>query len=47
MKIPCFVSWSTITKIASQPEEVGRVLMKSMEIESKGHSGTKNCFSKP
>ena len=34
MKIPCFVSQSTITRIASQSEEVGRVSMKSIEINS-------------
>ena len=33
IKIACLVSQSTITRIELQPEEVGRVSMKSIEIE--------------
>ena len=47
MKIPCFESRSTITRIESQPEEVGRVSMKSMEMEFQGRSGIGSCFNKP
>ena len=47
MKMPCLVSWSTTTRIASQPEDVGRVFMKSIEIEFHRCSGIRSCFSKP
>ena len=47
MKIPCLDSRSTITRIASQPEDVGRVSMKSMEMEFHGRSGIGSCFSNP
>ena len=49
MKIPCFESWSTATRIEShwQPEEVGRVSMKSMEMEFQAHSRIRSCFNKP
>ena len=40
-------SWSTITRIESQPEDVGRVSMKSLEMEFHGHLGIGSCFSKP
>ena len=39
IKIPCFVSQSTITRITSQLEEVRRVSMKSVEIEFHGWMG--------
>ena len=47
MKIPCFESRSTITRIELQPEEVRRVSMKSMEMEFQGRSGIGSCFNKP
>ena len=33
MNMPCLESQSTITRIESQPEDVGRVSMKSIEME--------------
>ena len=33
MNMPCLESWSTITRIESQPEDVRRVSMKSIEME--------------
>ena len=47
MNLPCLESWSTITRIESQPEDVRRVSMKSIEMEFHGHSGIGSCFSKP
>src|SRR5271155_5141440 len=47
MKIPCLVRQSTITRIASQSEEVGRGSMKSIEIEFQGSSGIGSCFNIP
>ena len=45
MKMPCLVSQSTTTKIASQTEDVGRVSMKSIEIEFHGRLGIGSCFN--
>ena len=36
-----------ITKIELQPEEVGRVSMKSIEIEFQSQSGIGSCLSRP
>ena len=47
MNIPCLVNLSTITKMESEPSEVGRVSMKSIEIEFHGRSGTGSCFNRP
>ena len=47
MNMPCLESRSTITRIESQLEDVGRVSMKSIEMEFHGHSGIGSCFSKP
>ena len=47
MKMACLDSQSTTTRIESQPEEVGRVSMKSMEIEFHRCSRMGSCFSKP
>ena len=44
--MPCLESRSTITRIESQPEDVGKVSMKSIEMEFHGCSGTRSCFSK-
>src|ERR1700722_16934695 len=47
MKMLCLESRSTPTGIESQPEEVGSVSMKSMEIEFQGRSGIGSCLSSP
>ena len=47
MNMPCLESRSTITRIESQLEDVGRVSMKSIEMEFHGRSGIRSCFSKP
>ena len=47
MNIPCLESRSTITNIESQLEEVGRVSMKSIEMEFHGRSGIGSCFRSP
>ena len=47
MKIACFVRQSTITKISVKLSEVGSHLIKSMEIDSQGHSGIGSCLRKP
>jgi hypothetical protein len=39
-------SGSTIMRITSQPEDVGRVLMKSMDMEFHGCPGMGSCFNK-
>ena len=44
MNIAWLVSWSTITRIESQLEDVGRVSMKSIDMEFHGHSGIGSCF---
>ena len=46
MNMPCLESRSTITRIESQPEDVRKVSMKSIEMEFHGHSGIGSCFSK-
>src|SRR5882762_11305932 len=45
MNILCLESRSTITRIESQPDEVGRVSMKSIEMEFHGRSGIGSCLS--
>ena len=47
MNMPCLESQSTITRIESQLVDVGRVLMKSIEIEFHERSGIGSCFSRP
>ena len=47
MNMPCLESLSTITRIESQPEDVGRVSMKSIEMEFHRCSEIRSCFSKP
>ena len=47
MDMPCLESQSTITRIESQPEDVGRVSMKSIEMEFHGCLWIGSCFSKP
>ena len=46
MNMPCLESQSTITRIELQLEDVGRVSMKSIEMEFHGCSGIGSCFSK-
>ena len=43
----CFVKQSTITRIELESDEVGRVSMKSIDIEFHGRSGIGSCFNKP
>ena len=38
IKIACLVSWSTMTKIVSNPEDDRSFLIKSIEMELHGHS---------
>ena len=45
--VPCLDRWSTITRIESQPEEIGSVSMKSIDMEFHRCSGIGSCFSKP
>ena len=47
INIACFVKRSTITRIESESDEVGRVSMKSIDIEFHGRSGIGSCFNKP
>ena len=47
MNMPCLDRRSTTTRIASQPEDVGRVSMKSIEMEFHGRLGIRSCLSKP
>jgi hypothetical protein len=44
MNIPCLESRSTMTRIVVCPSDSGRCLMKSMEIEFHGCSGTGSCL---
>ena len=44
IKIACFVSQSTTTKIVVNPSEGGNFSMKSMEIEFHGFSGIGSCW---
>src|SRR5271168_1431455 len=45
IKMPCLVKRSTTTRIASCQEDVGRVSMKSIEMEFHGCCGTGSCFN--
>ena len=47
INIACFVKRSTITRIESEPDEVGRVSIKSIDIEFHGRSRIGSCFNKP
>ena len=47
IKIDCFESQSTITRIAVKSLEDGNCLMKSMEIEFQGFSRIRSCWSLP
>ena len=44
MKMLCFDSQSTMTRMMSKPEDGGNFSMKSMEMEFQGHSGIRSCF---
>ena len=47
MKMLCFDSQSTMTRIVSKLEDRGSFLMKSMEMEFQGCSGIGSCFRSP
>ena len=47
MKMLCFESQSTMTRMVSKPEDRGSFLMKSIEMEFQGHSGIGSCFRSP
>ena len=44
MKMLCFESQSTMTRMVLKPEDGGSFLMKSIEMEFQGHSGIGSCF---
>ena len=44
MKMLCFDSQSTMTRIVLKPEDRGSFSMKSMEMEFQGCSGIRICF---
>ena len=44
MKMLCFDNQSTMTRMVLKPEDGGSFLMKSMEMEFQGHSGSGSCF---
>ena len=47
MKMLCFDSRSTMTRMVSKLEDGGSFSMKSMEMEFQGHSGIRSCFRSP
>jgi len=47
IKIACLVSWSTMTKIVSNPEDNRSFSMKSIEMEFHSHSGIEICLRDP
>ncbi len=47
IKMACLLVRSITTRIAVNPLESGNCLMKSIEMESHGHSGTGKGLSKP
>ena len=47
MKMLCFDSRSTMTRMVLKLEDGGSFLMKSMEMEFQGHSGIGSCFRSP
>ena len=47
MNISCLVSWSTTTRMAEYLNDWGNFLMKSIEIEFQGCSGTGSCLRNP
>ena len=47
MNMHCFDSWSTTTRIAVYPEELGSCSMKSIEMEFHGFSRIGSCLSRP
>ena len=44
IKITYLVSWSTMTKIVSNPENDGSFSIKSIEMEFHGRSGMGSCL---
>ena len=47
IRITCLVSWSTMTKIVSNPEDNGSFSMKSIEMEFHSCSGIESCLRDP
>ena len=47
MKMLCFDSQSTMTRMVSKSKDRGRFSMNSMEMESQGHSGMGSYFRSP
>ena len=47
MNMPCLERQSTTTRIELQPEDVGSVSMKSMDMEFHGCSGIGSCLRRP
>ena len=47
MKMLCFDSWSTMTRMVSKLEDRGSFSIKSMEMEFQGHSRIGSCFRSP
>ena len=47
MKMLCFDSQSTMTRMVSKLEDGGSFSMKSMEMEFQGRSGIGSCFRSP
>ena len=47
MNMNCLVSRSTMTRMVSYLEDGGSFLMKSMEMEFQGNSGTGSCLKSP
>ena len=44
MKMLCFNSQSTMTRMVLKQEDGESFSMKSMDMESQGHSGIRSCF---
>jgi len=47
IKMACFVSLSTTTRMSEHPLETSNCSIKSIDIESQGQRGTGDCFNRP
>ena len=47
IKVACLVSWLTMTKMVSNPEDNESFLMKFIEMEFYGHSEIGSCLRDP
>ena len=47
IKTACLVSWLTMTKIVSNPEDDRSFLIKSIKIEFHSHLGIGSCLRDP